>query len=177
MAKKIPLRPDTRTNYNLNDSEKDCIAWWVISNRPSIDCWIAFVCPDARKQKDAKAENDAWWSQPNVKQFIKDYKLALSEALSTTPKKPATRDREKEADDALNTFRDNVISAVNQEGITDVDSLSSQAQLLNRIGMLKEEEEKQTAPQRYLPERCNSCAYKQFIDEQVKEGNIIMEED
>lgn len=176
MAKKIPLRPETRTNYNLTDSEKDCIVWSLISNRPLIDCWMAFVCPDARKQKDAKAENDAWWSNPGVKQFIKDYKSTLNEALSTTPKKPITRDREKEADDALNTFRDNVIATVNQEGITDVDSLSSQAQLLNRIGMLKEEEEQVVGPQRYLPERCNSCAYKQFIDEQVKAGNIIEED-
>lgn len=174
MAKKIPLRPDTRTNYNINDNEKDCIVWWLISNRAPIDCWIAFVCPDARKQKDAKSVCDAWWSQPDVKQFIKDYKSTLNEALNNQ-KKPIIRDREKEADDALNTFRDNVISAVNQEGITDVDSLSSQAQLLNRIGMLKEEDEVQAAPIRYLPTRCDECRYKKFIDEQIELGNIVDE--
>lgn len=175
MAKKIPLRPDTRTNYNLTDNEKDCIVWHIITNRPPIDCWMAFVCPDARKQKDAKSVCDEWWSQPKVKQFIKDYKFVLSESLNTKKKVSAIRDREKEADEALNTFKDNVISAVNQEGITDVDSLSSQAQLLNRIGMLKEEEEVQVAPVRYLPASCSTCRYKQFIDEQVALGNIVDE--
>ena len=40
----------------------------------------------------------------------------------------------------------------------------------------KEDEVKIEAPRRYLPVRCSDCAYKIFIDEQVKLGNIKKEE-
>lgn len=174
MAKlKIPLRPNTRTNYELNEDEMDCIVWTIISNRERIDTWMMFVLPEAKNQIKSKRKEacDAWWSQPNVKQFIKDYRQALEDA--NNPQKKVVRDKEKEADDALNTFRDNVIKAVNTEGITDVETLADQATLLNRIGMLKDEEEVQVGPIRYLPTRCDECRYKKFIDEQIKLGNIV----
>lgn len=174
MAKlKIPLRPNTKKNYELPEEHMDCIVWTIISNRPRIETWIMFVAPEAQKQIKAKREEacEAWWSQPNVKQFVKDYRQALDEA--NNPQKKVLRDKEKEADDALNTFRDNVINAVNTEGITDVETLADQATLLNRIGMLKDEEEVQVAAQRYLPERCVECRYKKFIDEQIELGNIV----
>lgn len=178
MAKlKIPLRPNTKNNYELNEDAMDCIVWTIISNRPRIETWMMFVSPEAQKQIKAKREEacDAWWSQSNVKQFIKDYRQALADA-NNPQKKNIARDKEKEADDALNTFRDNVINAVNTEGITDVETLADQATLLNRIGMLKDEEEVQVAPIRYLPQACNdSCVYRLFCEKGIQNGDIINE--
>lgn len=175
MAKKIPLRPDSHLNYNLSEDEMDCITWTVLSGRNRKDVWVKFVMPgikDLNKNK-IQEESDEWWKQPSVKRYYADYKQTLEEFFAPQTKKNVVRDREKEAEEALTTFRDNVISAVNNPDVTDVETLADQATLLNRIGMLKEEDEVQVSPQRYLPERCGECRYKKFIDEQIKEGNIV----
>lgn len=176
MAKKIPLRPDSHFNYNLNNDEMDCITWVVLAGRDRVDSWVKFVLPNAKDVKQDRVTiiaND-WWKLPNVKRYIADYKETLDVALNN-PKKTVLRDREKETEEALNTFRDNVIDAVNNP-TSDIESLKDQGQLMKAIGMLKEEEEEVLVlPQRYLPEKCSTCRYKQFIDEQVALGNIVDE--
>lgn len=175
MAKKIPIRPDSHANYNLTDDEMDCISWVILSGRNRKDVWVKFVMPNIKDlhKNRIQEESDEWWKQANVKRYIAEYNQTLEEYFSPQSKRNVARDREKEAEEALITFRDNVISAVNNPDVTDVETLTDQATLLNRIGMLKEEEEVQVAPVRYLPVSCSTCRYKQFIDEQIKEGNIV----
>lgn len=175
MAKfNIPLRPDTKDKFNLSEDEKDCLTWLVLSGRPKIECFTTFVRPDLKNTKAATQWGEQFFAVADVRNYIKLYEQTLKEFF--TPKK-RIRDRDAETEEALNTFRDNVIATVNQPDITDVGTLSDQAQLLNRIGALKEEEQQVIAPIRYLPERCNNgCRYKAFIDEQIKLGNIIDED-
>lgn len=172
MAKQnIPLRPNGEYKQ-LSEEERDCLTWMVLSGRPKIECFTTFVRPDLKNTKAATQWAEQFFAVAEVRNYIKDYEQTLKEYFN--PKKKI-KDRDAEAEQALTTFRDNVINAVNQSDITDVGTLSDQAQLLNRIGMLKDEEEVQVGPQRYLPERCGECRYKKFIDEQIKEGNIIEE--
>lgn len=166
----IPMRPKGKY-IQLDENAMDCLTWHVISGRKLIDCFIAFVRPDLKGSKGAKQWYDQFVAYADVRNYIKDYTETLLDYFSSLN----NTKQEEDDDETKNTFRQNVKESVNQRGITDVEVLSAQATLLNKIGLLKEEDEVQMAPQRYLPERCNSCSYKQFIDEQVKEGNIIEE--
>lgn len=179
MAKsKIPIRPNENIS-GLSDIEKDCITWIVISGRPPIDCWLCFVAPSAAGNPKAKESFDKWKSRANVRNYMKAYEEKIKDFL--TPKKKIVStdglSREQKAEAALNTFKDNVIDSLGEEGVTDVEVLKDKGQLAKTIGLLKEEEVVQAPPIRYLPTRCAECNYKQFIDEQVKLGNIIEDED
>lgn len=171
---KIPLRPNTRTKYALSDMDMDCIAWTIVFDKPRKDYWIRFICPEAQKQIKAKQDErcDEWWSQSEVKKFAKDYKQTLNEVFNPSKKPIVVKDIAKETEKALNTFRDDVIDSLNTS-TSDVDVLKEKAQLAKTVGILKEDEEVQVAPQRYLPERCGECRYKKFIDEQIELGNIV----
>lgn len=178
MAKiKIPLRPNTKTKYELSNDEMDCVVWNIVFNQPRIDCWMRFVCPEAEKQIKAKKEerNEQWWSQEQVRKFIKDYNKTLDEVFNPSKKPNVVKDIAKETEKALNTFRDDVIDSLNTS-TSDVDVLKEKAQLAKTVGILKEEEEVQVAPIRYLPQACNdSCAYRLFCEKGIKDGDIINE--
>ena len=171
----IPLRPKG-TYSQLTDNECDCLTWLVLSGRSRLDCFIEFVRPDLTDSPSAKKYCEQFFAVADTRNYLKDYEEAIKEFL--TPKKKERTEsisREKRAESALESFKDNVIDAL-EEDATDVDILKDKAQLAKTVGLLKEEEMTQAPPQRYLPERCLTCAYKQFIDEQVELGNIIEEE-
>lgn len=172
----IPLRP--KGEYaQLTEPEKDCLTWLVLSKRNRVECFVEFVRPDLEKSPQAKAYAEQFFAVADTRNYLKDYEETIKEFL--TPKKKERTEsisREKRAENALESFKDNVIDAL-EEDATDVDILKDKAQLAKTVGLLKEEEMTQAPPQRYLPERCVSCTYKQFIDEQVKLGNIIEETD
>lgn len=173
---KIPHRPYTKTKYELSEEDKDCIVWTIVFNRPHMEYWMKLICPNAKTQIKAKREEacEAWWSQPEVKKFAKDYQQTLKEIFNPPKiKKPVVvKDKAKETEKALNTFRDDVIDSL-KTPTRDVEILKEKAQLAKTIGILKEEEEVQVAPIRYLPTRCDECRYKKFIEEQIELGNII----
>lgn len=166
----LPMRP--KGNYTqLKDEDMDCLTWHVISGRKLIDCFLTFVRPDLKNSKGAKQWYEQFAAYAEVRNYIKDYTETLLDYFASLNNTKA----EEDDDETKNTFRQNVKESVNQKGITDVEVLSAQATLLNKIGLLKDEEEVQVSPQRYLPERCGECRYKKFIDEQIREGNIIEE--
>lgn len=174
MAKAIiPLRPKGEYRQLL-DNEMDCLTWLVLSGRPRLECFIEFIRPDLEKSPQAKAYAEQFFAVADTRNYLKDYEETIKEFL--TPKKKERvegSNREKRAEAALESFKDNVIDAL-EEDATDVDILKDKAQLAKTVGLLKEEEMTQAPPQRYLPASCNTnCRYKKFIDEQVALGNII----
>lgn len=172
----IPLRP--KGDYKrLTGNEQDALTWLVLSGGKRLDVFIEFVRPDLENSPSAKTYCEQFFAVADTRNYLKDYEETIKDFL--TPKKKERVegvDREKKAEEALNTFKDNVIDAVGESGVSDVETLKDQAQLLKGIGMLKEEEITQSPPQRYLPTRCAECKYKQFIDEQVELGNIEEED-
>lgn len=167
----IPLRP--KGEYaQLTENEKDALTWLVLSGRSRLDCFIEFVRPDLASSPHGKSYCEQFFAVADTRNYIKDYQETIKDFL--TPKKKERTEsisREKRAESALEAFKDNVIDAL-EEDATDVDVLKDKAQLAKTVGLLKEEEMTQAPPQRYLPERCVSCKYKIFIDEQVELGNI-----
>lgn len=172
----IPLRPKG-TYSQLTDVEQDALTWLVLSGRSKLECFIEFVRPDLVDSPHAKPYCEQFFAVADTRNYLKDYEETIKEFL--TPKKKERVEkvsREKRAESALESFKDNVIDAL-EEDATDVDILKDKAQLAKTVGLLKEEEMTQAPPIRYLPARCAECAYKQFIDEQVKLGNIIENEE
>lgn len=177
MAKSIiPLRP--KGEYaQLTENEKDALTWLVLSKRNRVEVFVEFVRPDLEKSPQAKAYAEQFFAYADTRNYLKDYEETIKEFLIPKKKeRPQGESREKRAESALESFKDNVIKAL-EEDATEVDILKDKAQLAKTVGLLKEEEMTQEPARRYLPTRCAECSYKQFIDEQVKLGNIIEDED
>lgn len=178
MAKSIiPLRP--KGEYaQLTEVEKDALTWLVLSKRNRVEVFVEFVRPDLEKSPQAKKYAEQFFAVADTRNYLKDYEETIKDFL--TPKKKERVEgvsREKRAESALESFKDNVIEAL-EEDATEVDVLKDKAQLAKTVGLLKEEEIALAPPIRYLPESCNlGCRYKKFIDEQIALGNIIDEPD
>lgn len=167
----IPLRPKGEYKQ-LMENECDALTWLVLSGRSKLECFIEFVRPDLAGSPQAKAYSEQFFAVADTRNYLKDYEETIKEFL--TPKKKERTEsvsREKRAESALESFKDNVIDAL-EENATDVDVLKDKAQLAKTVGLLKEEEITQKPPIRVLPTRCCECKYKIFIDEQVELGNI-----
>lgn len=178
MAKiKIPLRPNSKTKYELSNDEMDCIVWNIVFNQSRIDCWMRFVCPEAETQIKAKREAscEAWWSGEQVRKFIKDYNKTLDEIFNPSTKKTKENNVELDPKAVTRKLSQKALKVADESDINTVEDVVNVTDALKPFGYLKEQEEIQVAPIRYLPTRCDECRYKKFIDEQIKEGNIIEE--
>lgn len=176
MAKlKIPLRPNTRTKYQLSDIDMDCIVWTIVFDKPRKDYWIRFVCPEAEKQIKAKQDErcEEWWSQSEVKKFIKDYKQTIDEIFNPLKKKSKENDVELDPKTVTRKLSQKALKVADESDINTVEDVVNVTDALKPFGYLKEQEEIQVAPVRYLPTRCVECRYKKFIDEQIELGNIV----
>ena len=171
----IPLRPKGDFGQ-LSDIEKDALTWLVLTGRNKLEVYIEIARPELKKNPNAKKWAEQFYAVADVRNYVKAYKETLDDFFEKRKRKKershtSSEDREKMADEAMNTFKDNVIEALNVP-TNDAEILKDHAQLAKISGLLKEEEMTQAAPTRYLPERCEACRYKQFIDEQVELGNI-----
>lgn len=78
---------------------------------------------------------------------------------------------DKEKEFLKSQFTDKVYRALGDaEGI---EQLKDAADLGKDVKIFKEDETKQESPRRYLPQRCDNCSYKKFIDEAIKNGDIL----
>lgn len=183
MAKSyLPLRPNKGNDYGeLSEEEMDCLTWYVITGKDKLACYLTFVRPDMRRAQKQNAEkwSNQFYAVADVRNYIKDYTDTLNEFLNPKVERRelTAEDREKRKESAIQAFTDNVIDSVeNSEKTTDVETLTGQANLLNKVGLLKDAEEKTESPRRYIPELCRAqCRYRLFMETAIEKGDIIDE--
>lgn len=54
----------------------------------------------------------------------------------------------------------------------DADTIKTIVDVFKKAGLLKDEVDQTEAPRRYLPETCNLCRFKNFVEEHIKAGDI-----
>lgn len=169
----IPLRPKG-AYAQLTENEKDCLTWIVLSGRNRLECFIEFVRPDMEKSPHAKKYCEQFFAVADTRNYIKDYEETIADFL--TPKKKRRDESEiLDPDKVMKKLGQKVLRTINDSEEESVATISDEINLAKPFGWLKEGETQAAPPMRYLPERCGSCAYKKFIDEQVELGNIIEE--
>lgn len=192
----IPLRPDNDSEYGmLSEIEKDIIVYAALSRventlafvhfnpqyavakgRPTKKGFSKFILSDAGK---IPCKN--FWSYGKVRDFKADYERTVDEFFGRNKRVGSNADisdelSEERKDSALKSLLNKALALVEKGGEIDPDTLKTIADLFKRLGVLKEEVERQIPALRFLPERCfSSCRYRLFVENAVKSGEIISE--
>lgn len=167
----IPIRPVGAVKLRAN--EQNCLAWYVISGCKAADAFCAFVRPDlvASPAVLDKASKQ-FFSTKEAMDFIEGYREVLEgvihpEVKPTTDLSPEQRRKRKE--EAIQNLTDYVVEQAMD--IQNADDKEDIIKFAEKLGLLGDGDEVPEAPRRYLPESCNACAYKKFIEENCQEDN------
>lgn len=187
---KIPLRPNNDKDFKLEKREKDCLSYTVLTGcRNSAAFGLFFpeyTSADGIKESEifkltevGKMRCEQFFANSDNKNYIASYRATLKSFLGNRSASPVINTQEigeERKENALKSLLNQTISLVESGMALDADTLKTIADVFRKLGILKDEVEKQELPRRYLPVRCISeCAYRLFVESHVNNGDIISE--
>lgn len=162
----IPLRPQGFVS-SLSADQQTALSWYVISKCNRKDAFLRFVRPDLAITASTPTIDAAvkeFFSSKAAKDYIEAYIKTLDGILHpapvvTTPS-GTMEERKARAKTKLVEFAmslaDNIENAGDPEFVL---------KIADKAGLLEIEEKVEEVPRRYLPARCNDCAYRIFVEE------------
>lgn len=176
MPAKLPLKPKHR-RYDLTEAEMRALRNVVAFGEDKKAMYIAFVRPDlASSPALSKNYADQFFNSTEARNFITDYgklldgvKVEREAEVQAEPKTP-----EEIAAYSVGEFKGKVYTAMRTA--ESLDELDTAAKLGDRVGAFDNEEQRVEQPRIYIPLTCEKCEYKAFIEENIKNGNIVDDE-
>jgi len=170
----IPMRPKGRRRFDLQECEKDCLVWYVLSNCKKEDAYLIFVRPDlAVSRQNLKLATSQFFASTSARDFLTAYKDTLEGADNSDLEGAGEQDREKRAGEAVQKFTDKIVDKMGGDFET-VDEMDAIAKLADRVGVLDDKEKVEMRPVRVLPTRCKSeCRYRLLVEGMKSEGKIF----
>ena len=172
------MRPDNDREYLIDDNDKDCLTYSVISGLPNSRVYgrffpIYLLGKDTPKLTgEGEKRCKEFFAYEANKAYVKDYRRTLEAFLGNPLRQPTDIISDSRKEGALKSLFHQAISLVEGKDTLDPDTLKVATEIFKKIGLLKDDEKKEEEPRIYLPARCSQCGYKIFIDEQVKAGRI-----
>lgn len=162
----IPMRPDGSVDVKITEANKDIFTWYVLSGCGKVaavklfDPSIQSLSPLSQKKAAERI-----FSNADAIAYIEAYKETLKSFLgdkqeeSTPVIADDLKEKKKRAISKLTEFVLNQADHI--EHAEDPEDVLKYAE---RLGLLGEEKETIEVPRRYLPEHCDTCEYKIWID-------------
>lgn len=180
MASVIPLRPRNK-KYSLTKEQQDCLTYYVITGCTRQEAFLLFFPEFLKYEVDKVVKGKLtkageqycrqFFATAEVNDYIRDYKKTIGEKKAPNNAcGPEIDDSRK--DNALKSLFDHVMNLVESSTELDADTLKVATEIFKKLGWLKDEEEQQEAPRRYLPEKCSDCLYKSFVESHIESGEI-----
>ncbi len=178
----IPQRAKNEKEFpQLKKLDKQIIAYKVLMGVSNQDAFRLFHPEylDGNGRLNAAGVQDCkfFFNYGKNREYIEAYTATVEDFLKGN-KRNSTAEiaiDEGRKDKALKALLNRAMSLVEDNDALDPDTLKTLTEIFKKTGILKEEVEVQEKPRRYLPSTCADCRYKQFIDEQVRLGNIVEE--
>lgn len=172
------IRPK-KGKYNLTDAEMDCLSWFVLSGCTRIEAFARFTHPEyfanGTMTPMLEAACKSFFAQKEAKQYLQDFKEYLdsfdrkASAKEVIPPADAGTLEERKAK-AKQKAMDYAMRMADELNNADVDA-ELVLKVLDKVGILDDEEVAEEAPRRYVPTQCGSCSYRQFVEEHCEEVN------
>lgn len=176
----FPLRPDNDNEFRLSKLEKDILRVTLCLGYSNSTAYALFhpeLCDrNGKLNKAGQRECRMFFSHPNNIAYM-DAMRAHLEALTKGTVKVATSDviNDSRKDNALKVLVNRALSLMEKGEDLDPETIKLIADIAVKLKLVKEEQEEQEAPRRYLPERCSACSYRSFVENNVEGGKIINE--
>lgn len=171
MKAMIPTRAEIPVK--LSDTEKDCIAWYVLSGCSMTEAFATFCRPELRGSRLVLEKvTSQFFASADAISYVEAYRKLVEKTLTASKindeKILSSEDLNKRKERAMQKLMNYVIDQSNMiETIEDKESIIKFA---DKLGLLDHEENAVEPPRRYLPESCSQCRYKAFIEENCEEN-------
>lgn len=164
------MRPEGYTS-SLSQYEQAGLTYYVISGCTKKEAFVTFIRPDFIKSSAKAALDDhvkQFFSNREVRDYLEAYEKTLDEFLNPSkPKeKPAGTLEERKAKAKTKATEFAISLADNIEQADDPEFV---LKLMDKVGLLDQDEQVEEEPRRYLPETCNSCAYRAFCEQNTED--------
>lgn len=165
----IPMRPRTG-KFNLKPEEMNCLNWVVLSGCPRDEAFLRFLRPDYLPNRTSASVKEAvkqFFAMADVRDYMEAYRQTITEPeVKETPvEESASLDEKKSL--ALSKLVEYVLSEANN--ISTADDPKAILDYANKIGIFDMQEQAEEKPRRYLPETCDTCRYRIFVEENCDE--------
>lgn len=176
----IPNRPNPDES-KIPAADKDMIAYMVafsISNQKAFALWHPeFLDSSGKLNKTGRAACTQFFNYAKNREYADAYKATLAEFLERKDAQPVTvTDIDgSRKDNALKTFVNRALTLMERGEDLDPETVKLIADIAVKLKLIKEEQEEQEKPRRYIPERCSSCSYRCFVESNIEGGKIINE--
>lgn len=170
-------RPANSDEFKQSKLEKDILAYALLfacSNATAYALFHPELCDRTGKlNKAGQRECRMFFSHPNNIAFTDALKAHL-ENISKGKFKAVADDAVSDSrkDNALKVFVNRTLSLMERGEDLDPDTIKLIADIAVKLKLIKEEQEQQEKPRRYLPERCSTCQYRLCIEKGIENGEI-----
>lgn len=174
----IPLRPQGYVS-DLKPEQQLALSWFVLSKCTRKEAFVRFARPDLALSSSAPALDNhvkEFFASKSAKEYIEAYTKTIENFLHPAPAaeskaKGSMEERKARAKTKLVEFAmslaDNIENAGDPEFVL---------KIADKAGLLDMEDKVEEQPRRYLPETCDGCAYRKFVEENceiVEDGTEI----
>lgn len=171
----IPNRADKDKEFTIPVLDKELIVYVValgVSNEKAYARFHPeFLDINGKLSDIGKKQCRQFFSYARNKEYMDAYRDTLERTFGKSKRPQVTEEMsESRKDKALKIFTNKVYDQMEQ--VDNLQEMTDVATLGKAVKIFREEEEKVELPRRYLPETCNECAFKKFVEENIKLGNI-----
>ena len=162
----IPQRPKSG-KFDLKPEEMDGLSYYVLSGCTREAAFLKFMRPDFLGSKAPSVVKNTvaqFFAMKDVKNYLEAYKQTIEELFNPEKKVVAStgtleerkaRARAKAMEFAI-SLADNIKDAEDPETVL---------KLMDKVGLLDQDEQAIEQPRRCLPVSCGSCEYRKFVEE------------
>lgn len=174
-------RPANNDDFKQTKAEKDMMSYVVLYGCSNSTAYALFnrhlLDKNGKLNKAGQSECRMFFSHPNNIAYM-DAMRAHLEALTKGTVKIATSDviNDSRKDNALKVLVNRALSLMEKGEDLDPETIKLIADIAVKLKLVKEEQEEQEKPRRYIPVRCRTeCAYRLFVESHIESGEIISE--
>lgn len=176
-ASVMPRRPSNDSEYpSISAADKDCIVAHVLLGFPKERTFGLFhpeyLGTSGKLNEMGKTMCKQFFSYAKHREFADAYSDTLDKVMSGGKSRAVEEIGENRKERLLRKLMSDIADSVEGNNNLDPEVLKDLTDLLKKVGLLKEEEEKVEAPRRYLPETCDACRYRKFVEDGIANGDI-----
>lgn len=153
----------------MKEIEKDALSYYVVFAASKEFVYAKFLHPELQLSKTAlKKATEMYFDDKEVIEYIKSYTETIERFLNSQSavSKMNEEDKQRAQLSAIDNAKDYILELLRDiQNSKDPETVLKLADKLNMLNL----EEIYEQPRRYLPESCNDCRYKQWIEENCKE--------
>lgn len=173
-------RPPNNDEFKQSKKEKDMMAYTVLFQCPNSTAFAFFnpeVCDkNGKLNKAGQSLCRQFFSHPNNIAYMDALKAHLRAVTKGGKVTKTADDSDSRKDNALKVLVNRALSLMEHGEDLDPETIKLIADIAVKLKLVKEEQEEQERPRRYIPVRCRQeCAYRLFVESHIEGGDIISE--